>query len=218
MLKIQIPEDISKLRNKAANWKIRMSQSKINEFSQNTLISKTIEHYDQIMIEEYTDIPIPDFNTDLREGFVPKQSKPLSVNRMGFYEDLPAFETSISPIKRKEIWKSSQLRRFSHGDPSTKQRELKFRLNWQSNHKIMSQVKWNENERQNLYLESQSNLSENLNKNEWLNGNSSNLSKQQVYETPWFKGKDAEVEGHTNHFKNFRILELKGKLFTYFIA
>jgi len=64
------------------------------------MISKTIEHHDQTMIEEYTNTHIPEFTLGPDE-FEPKIEpiKPHSVNRMGFYDEWKA--EPISPIEKK---------------------------------------------------------------------------------------------------------------------
>ena len=65
------------------------------------IISKTIENLDKTTtIEEYTDANIPEFTLG-PNNFESKELpvKPLSVNRMGFYEECKDEPVVISPIK-----------------------------------------------------------------------------------------------------------------------
>lgn len=66
------------------------------------MISKTIEHRDKAMIEEYTNASIPEFTLG-PDNFEPRELplKPHSVNRMGFYEECKDVSVPISPIKPK---------------------------------------------------------------------------------------------------------------------
>lgn len=66
----------------------------------NNLANRTIEYHEKTMIEEYTDANIPEFTLGPDTFVDNERPKPLSVNRMGFYEDCRTLEAKISPIKK----------------------------------------------------------------------------------------------------------------------
>lgn len=76
----------------------------------NYLVNRTIEYHEKTMIEEFTNTNIPEFTLGPNHFDNKPQPKPLSVNRMGFYEDCKKIERVISPIKKNEnIQKQKKL-------------------------------------------------------------------------------------------------------------
>jgi hypothetical protein len=87
-----------KRRNKVMSLPRKHSNS--NKAHNGPLINKTIEHHDMTMIEEFTDTVIPEFTLGPTAFDIRPRPKPLSVNRMGFYEECSNFESLLSPIKQ----------------------------------------------------------------------------------------------------------------------
>lgn len=83
---------------------------KENPQKRNYLVNRTIEYHEKTMIEEYTDANIPEFTLGPNNFETKEQSKPLSVNRMGFYEDWEKIEIVMSPIKKCD--KTSKQRKI----------------------------------------------------------------------------------------------------------
>lgn len=88
-----------KRRNKGMSLQ-RKHSNNINRSHNAALINKTIEHHDMTMIEEFTDTLIPEFTLGPTAFDTKSRPKPLSVNRMGFYEECRNFESQLSPIKQ----------------------------------------------------------------------------------------------------------------------
>ncbi|CAI2387451.1 unnamed protein product [Moneuplotes crassus] len=79
-------------------------------YHSNNLANQTIEYHEKTMIEEYTNASIPEFTLGPTSFSKNERPKPLSVNRMGFYEDCKDLEAKLSPIKQcQEVVKDNIL-------------------------------------------------------------------------------------------------------------
>lgn len=68
---------------------VNLKRRRNPKLDKNTLANRTIEYYQKTIIEEFTDTKIPEFTLG-PETFEIKRNptpKPLSVNRMGFYQE-----------------------------------------------------------------------------------------------------------------------------------
>jgi hypothetical protein len=86
---------------------VNLKRRRNPKIDRNNLANRTIEYHQKTIIEEYTDTKIPEFTLG-PETFERKRNpipKPLSVNRMGFYQEwngINGIETHLSPIKCEE--------------------------------------------------------------------------------------------------------------------
>ncbi|CAI2385973.1 unnamed protein product [Moneuplotes crassus] len=85
---------------KRLNRSSTMKENSGKNYHSNHLVNRTIEYHEKTMIEEYTNTSIPEFTLGPDTFLKDEPPKPLSVNRMGFYEDCRSLEACISPIKQ----------------------------------------------------------------------------------------------------------------------
>jgi hypothetical protein len=89
-----VPQKLSKNRIKPKGKEnitlnVNLKRRRNPKIDKNNLANRTIEYYQKTIIEEFTDTKIPEFTLG-PENFESKKKpapKPLSVNRMGFYQE-----------------------------------------------------------------------------------------------------------------------------------
>lgn len=105
----------SKRLSKKRDSSIKLRKNDQVNQSYTAPVNKTIEYHDQAMIEEFTDTLIPEFTLGPNE-FPPQEiTKPLSVNKMGFYEECKSIEAVISPIKKTD--EQTEFQRLMNFNP-----------------------------------------------------------------------------------------------------
>ena len=87
-----------KRRNRSSGMRDKTQKN----YHSNHLVKRTIEYHEKTMIEEFTDANIPEFTLGADTFTQKERPKPLSVNRMGFYEECKKLEVAVSPIKEKK--------------------------------------------------------------------------------------------------------------------
>ena len=176
--------------NKTKDW--------INYSYNGPLICKTIEHHDKTMIEEFTDTVIPEFTLGPKWFNIEERPKPLSVNKMGFYEDCKNLEEILSPIKNTtDTNKSIQIYGYGIGKGLNKNNEIDTSKFLETmNSCIKSDSKQDDDFYQNcdLLSESKDDKEDSAQKYIDLVDSFRNLNKNQTVETPSFKVREGNKE------------------------
>lgn len=171
-------------------------QRKNNQFYITPLVNQTIEYHDQTMIEEFTDAVIPEFTLGPHEFPPQNRPKPLSVNKMGFYEECKNLEEKLSPIKKSYESNDSHRLGKIRQRKIEKEEDMIFQA---ANQPIFQDEEDNEfYDNQDLFSNESNTKLNSTQKYIELVDSFRNVSKQHENETPSFKcrneGENQEIQ------------------------